>query len=584
MVEPAAAVLLPACGLPQAWAGESAWRMLDTRFDRGLHFLSTWQAWKNDPQRPRLLHYVALASTAPSLEPVLTCAAQFPQLRELLKPLAPQWFGLVPGFHRITLDGGQVLLTLCVGDSTALLRQQQFVADSVYLNPDPPDHAVVSGSNGSHVWMLKALARCCRRGTGLVATTGAADWRADLTQCGFAIQASPSQQTGLLNDLLIGQFNPRWAIKQTRGPAPTGPAAVATCAIIGAGLAGASVAAALARRGWQVRVLDQAQTPAAGASGLPVGLVVPHVSADDCTLSRLSRAGVRLMLQQARSLLRQGQDWDASGTLERRFDGAQNLPSIWHPQAAWLKPASLVRAWLAQPGITFQGGAQVASLRQSGAQWELLDAQGAVLTHASRVILANAGGALVLLDALQTALPSFGLARHHLPAMRGVRGQLSWALHPSAPAAAFGPSPLNGAGSVIPVVPVEGGTAWFVGSSYQPESEPAAPDEINHAANLGRLHQLLPELGQALAAQFAGGAVKAWKGTRCVSADRLPLVGPLYPADAPSLWLCAGMGSRGLSFAVLCAELLAARWGAEPLPLEASLARALDAWRGNRTT
>ena len=39
------------------------------------------------------------------------------------------------------------------------------------------------------------------------------------------------------------------------------------------------------------------------------------------------------------------------------------------------------------------------------------------------------------------------------------------------------------------------------------------------------------------------------------------------------------MGSRGLSFAMLCAELLAARLGAEPWPVEASLARALHARR-----
>jgi tRNA 5-methylaminomethyl-2-thiouridine biosynthesis bifunctional protein len=522
------------------------------------------------------LHYVALVSAAPPLEPVLSCATQFPQLQELLKPLAPQWFGLTPGFHRITLNGGHVLLTLCVGDSIALLRQQQFVADSVYLHPDPPDHGAASASN---IWLLKALARCCRRGTGLAATAGAADWRVDLTQCGFAIQAS---QAGLENGLLMGQFSPHWPIKQTRAPALDRPLPVQTCAVIGAGLAGASVAAALARRGWQVQVLDQAETPAAGASALPVGLVVPHVSADDCALSRLSRAGVRLMLEQARSLLQQGQDWDASGTLERRFDGAASLPSIWHPQAAWLKPASLVRAWLAQPGITFQGGARVASLRQSGAQWDLLDAQGAVLTSANRVVLANAGGAPALLDALRTALPALGLERHQRPILHGVRGQLSWALHPGgAPDAAFPATPVNGAGSVIPLVPVPGGTAWFVGSSYQPEKLPAKPDHINHSANLGRVQQLLPELGHLLAAPFADGTVQAWKGTRCVSADRLPLVGPLDAADAPSLWLCAGMGSRGLSLAVLCAELLAARWGAEPLPLQASLARALDAWRGD---
>ena len=107
------------------------------------------------------------------------------------------------------------------------------------------------------------------------------------------------------------------------------------------------MAAPLARRGCQVRVLDQAQAPAAGACGLPMGRVVPHLTVDDCVLSRLSRSGVMLILQQAYSLLRQGQDWNATGTSERRMDGPSGLPDIWHSQAAWLKPAQLVRAWLA---------------------------------------------------------------------------------------------------------------------------------------------------------------------------------------------------------------------------------------------
>jgi tRNA 5-methylaminomethyl-2-thiouridine biosynthesis bifunctional protein len=62
-------------------------------------------------------------------------------------------------------------------------------------------------------------------------------------------------------------------------------------------------------------------------------------------------------------------------------------------------------------------------------------------------------------------------------------------------------------------------------------------------------------------------------------ADRLPVVGPLDGGNQPGLWICAGMGSRGLSFSVLCAELLAARMGAEPLPLESQLAKALEALR-----
>lgn len=602
MPEAATTHLLRACGLPQAWGGQNAWRILETRFGSGLHFLTTWRAWKNDPLRPRMLHYVALTSAPPQLDELLACSAAVPELRALTDALAPQWFGLLPGFHRLTLEGGQVLLTLCVGDVTALLRQQRFVADSVYLDPES-----IAGSPIWDTWTVKALARCCRRGTTLAATAGAAELRADLTQCGFELQPSQSGPQPL-----SGQFNPRWAIKNTRTASIAHAAVVDTCAVIGAGLAGASAAAALARRGWQVQVLDQGDAPALGASGLPVGLVVPHVSADDCPLSRLSRSGVRLMLQQARSLLQQGQDWDATGTLERRVDGSPGLPSswptpgldwsgaaapprmagawsqgidadepsIWHTQAAWLKPARLVRAWLAQAGITFQGQARVAAIRQSGEQWELLDVQGHVLSRASRVVLATGSDTMALLETLQTALPALGIDRRQLPAMYGVRGQLSWALHPGTPDAAFPPFPVNGAGSVISSVPSADGAAWYVGSSYQPERTQPSPDEKNHTANLGRLHSLLPNLGQVLAMQFATGPIHAWKNTRCVTADRLPMVGPLYEADNPGLWICAGMGSRGLSFCVLCAELLAARWGAEPLPVDAGLARSLKALRG----
>lgn len=615
MAEPAAAAdLLQACGLPQAWGQQAAWRILETRWDRGLRFLNTWHAWNCDPLRPRMLHYVSLmAAPIPAAE-LLASAAPYPELQALAAEVASQWFGLLPGFHRLTLSGSQVLLTVCVGDVTAMLRQQQFLADTVYLDPAPANPDGVSSWDS---WTVKALARCCRRGTTLASTTGAPELCMALTQCGFEMQSDPSDAPiNSTTTPLKGHFNPRWTIKLARHPLARSGVPATSCAVIGAGLAGASVAAALALRGWQVRVLDQGEAPAAGASGLPVGLIVPHVSADDCALSRLSRSGVRLMLQQARYRLCQGQDWDETGTLERRLDGSLGLPThwpvqgrdwsrvatqhpgaaawhqtlcqdtttgqtpaIWHARAAWLKPARMVQSWLAQPGVEFQGKAQVSTIRPSGDEWELLDARGQVLTRASRVVFANASGALPLLEELQTPLP--GLLVKQLPAMQGVRGQLSWAMHSGTPVTAFPPFPVNGAGSVIPEVPMNEGNAWFVGSSYQPDNRPQSPDAKNHAANLERLKKLIPGLGHVLASQFAPGLIRAWKNTRCVTSDRLPVVGPLYKADQPSLWICAGMGSRGLSFSVLCAELLAARWGGEPLPVEAGLARSLDALRGS---
>jgi tRNA 5-methylaminomethyl-2-thiouridine biosynthesis bifunctional protein len=77
----------------------------------------------------------------------------------------------------------------------------------------------------------------------------------------------------------------------------------------------------------------------------------------------------------------------------------------------------------------------------------------------------------------------------------------------------------------------------------------------------------------------AAAKVHAWCRERCAGHDRLPLVGPVLAGDTPSVWMLAGMGSRGLSFSALCAELLASYMGGEPLPLEASLARSLHTTR-----
>ena len=490
------------------------------------------------------------------------------------------------------------MLTLCVGDTTSMLREQQFLADAVVLVANTPDESAAAAWD---VWSLKALARCCRRGTALSLPRHSLMAQSDLKQCGF----EPSQP----DDLQKWVFNPSWKLKSTRHTPITAALHAGSCAVIGAGLAGASVAAALAKRGWQVQVLDQSESPASGASGLPVGLVVPHVSADDCTQSRISRTGVRLMLQQMRSLLKKGHEWDDCGVLERRLDGSRGVPAewpqagtewsesrvfndtpaVWHSQAAWLKPSDMVRAWLAQPGIYFRGHAKVSALQKMNQGWALLDEAGHELGRADRVVLANAGGALALLETIKNSFGENELPLELLPAMQGLRGQLSWSKHTSGvnqSGSAFPMFPMNGSGSVIPWIPFdkpEGGhaeQAWFVGSSYQPENQNEVSDASNHSANLAHLQQLLPKLGQALAESFENGEVKSWKSTRCVTLDRLPLVGPLSQEDHASLWICAGMGSRGLTFSMLCAELLAARWGNEPLPLSASLAQSLTALRG----
>ena len=540
-LEQARHVFLRGCGLPQAWAGQRQWRILETGFGLGLNFLATWHAWKQDPQRPSLLHFVSVEAWPVAAADILRSAAPYAELMPLAQEVAQQWVGLVPGVHRLTFDDGRVLLTLHIRDVKETLRHEPFSVDSVFLDGFDPER-------NPDMWdlqTLKAVARHCRRGTGVATWTVAGEVRRDLTQCGFVVEKA--QGLPPKRQCLRGVFAPTWEPKNRRpvaNPTPT------HCMVVGSGLAGASVAASLARRGWQVTVLDAAAAPAAGASGLPAGLLAPHYSPDDNPLSRLSRCGVRLALQQARALLSVHEDWQPSGAMERRV-GVE----LWHEHAAWIKPAALVRAWLAQPGVEWRGRVRVERLEQLEDGWRVWDTHGQEAGRAPLVVVAAAHAS--------SALVGQGID------LQPVRGQVSWAFRMQE--MVLPAHPLKGNGHFIPAVPLDGRTAWLTGSTYARGDTGLDARPSDHQANRERLMALAPEVGQQVAPQFESGAVEAWTGVRCTTNDRRPLLAEV----GHDLWISTAMGSRGLTFAALCAELLAARLHDEPMPLEHKLALSL---------
>lgn len=550
---------LEACDLPRAWAGRSQWRLLATDFGAGLDVLAAWEAWKTDPQRPRILHVAAILPQPRAASGLLQAAQRQPGLALLAQQLAAQWYGLVPGVHRLAFEGGQVLLTLAIGPLAPMLKELDFAADCILLSES------VAAEDGG----LKAVARLCRRATRVALPPLTAALRKDLATHGFV----PDERGA--------RFDPAWSVKGLRDGGETAPG---RCIVIGAGLAGAAAASSLARRGWQVEVFDQASEPAAGASALPAGLMAPHQSPDDNPLSRLSRSGVRITLQEAQARLAAHADWALSGAMEQRGGDTRPLPALgpaleawsreagpeeagadqghcwWHEKAAWIKPAALVRAWLATPGVRFRGGCEVASLSSADGQWSARGGQGEVIGSARLVVVAAAHASARLLEGRIATHP--------------VRGQVSWGRHASA-ADAIPRFPFNGNGHFLPRVPLDGELAWLTGSTYGSGDADSAPRDADHQANLARLRALLPAAADAMQMELDGGRVQAWTGVRCASNDRRPLLGEL----APGLWVSTAMGSRGLSFAMLCAELLAARLHSEPLPLERRLAQALDAAR-----
>ena len=595
-------VFLHGCGLPAAWSGQPQWTILETGFGLGLNFLLTWQAWKADPLRPRLLHFVSLEAFPASADDVLRAASAHTELHAFAEQLERQLWGLLPGLHRLVFEAGQVLLTLCIGDAKTMLRQQSFEADSVYLDGFSPER-------NPELWDLaacKAVARCCRRGTRIATWTVARSVRDALTQCGFIVKkcaGSPPKR-----DRLEGEFNPAWEPKKSRSISPR--VTPGSCVVIGAGLAGAAVAASLARRGWLVTVLDAAAEPASGASSLPAGVLAPHVSPDDGLLSRLSRSGVRATLQQAEALLNTGSDWKATGVLERAMDHPRTLPAawlledsdaardwvqaaspaqlaacqlpptehaLWHEKGGWMRPASLVKAWLATPGVDWRGSSSARRLVRRDGAWQVLGESNQLLACADLVLLAAAHASAALAASADRGTSGQARPGRQLT-LQAIRGQVTWALLDADVAKRLPVFPVNGHGSLVAALPLPGGKsgqlAWLTGSTYERDSESIEIRPADDQHNLQRLGNLLPDVAATLAGQDVKQPVNAWAGVRCATPGRLPALGPLTD-ELPGLWICSGLGSRGLTFAALCGEVLAGRLHGEPLPITRKLADAM---------
>jgi tRNA 5-methylaminomethyl-2-thiouridine biosynthesis bifunctional protein len=143
--------------------------------------------------------------------------------------------------------------------------------------------------------------------------------------------------------------------------------------------------------------------------------------------------------------------------------------------------------------------------------------------------------------------------------------------------------PIAGAGYLLPAV---GDRAVF-GATSQSGDDDASVRDADHAHNLAQLASLVGNV-PALAPHDLSGRV----GWRWVSDDRLPLIGAVpdvaglaaasrldQPRLVPrlaGLWMFTALGSRGITWSALGAQLLASWVTGGPSPVEASLLDALD--------
>lgn len=368
--------------------------------------------------------------------------------------------------------------------------------------------------------------------------------------------------------------------------------------VIGAGLAGAAVTSALALRGWRVTLLDSASGPAQGASGLPVGMLSPHVTRSPTPLSSLSALGVAHTLAELQRLVPQGAGWQAC-----EVDNLGHDPGRW--PATLVRPASLVHAWLRESdalgALTYQWNALVQRLtgtpsNDSSILWQAWDAQGRCLGEAPVVVVAAALGSVELLTG-----NTGPMSMDDLP-LNPVKGQMSLGPQESV---ALAERPQRNDGVFVPqyldegLAPTWPGAIWAMGSTFERGLRDTRVTAEAHDLNARSLETIHRAAAQHLRSELAQGRLMGWSQVRCASLDRLPLVGAAPDAQAlcqqlaagrtrrqrmalaevprwPGLHLLCAMGSRGITLAPWCARQLAMQINGEASDVDPALMAALD--------
>ena len=536
---------MTAVDLAPHWRGRDRFVILDSAWGDGDRYRATLAAWRADQHRPHSLHYIAIADPA------------------------------LAGFRRVPQADGHVTLDLLHAPLDEALAQLDARADAMVLH----------GVGDAGISFVRALAKLAAPGTVLFSEGIDGEQRGALAKAGFAPAADgPS-------------------VFASRKPfAPRPPPAERRAIVIGAGLAGSAACERLCARGWQVTLVERHAQPAMEASGNLAGIFMPLLSKDDNIPTRLTRAAFRFALDYWEKLGGIGRaiDGDQCGVMQlarnaehaqvqrgiaqlRRYpaefaqwleaDDATAMLGSPAPDGAWLfsrggwaRPGSVCAAMLAAcgGGLTSIFGAGIIRIERADGQWRVIGASGAVIAQAPVLVLANGMGATAISEA--STLP---LAR--------VRGQVSHLDEGTVPALPF----------VLCreayLTPASGGIHG-AGATYDLNDPDPQVRQSSHDDNLAKVRSILGDEGAALDAPLRGRT-----GFRCVGPDRLPLVGALADATPtgraerlrdlprhPGLYGLLGYASRGLIWAPLAAELLAAQLEGEPIPIERPLAEALD--------
>ena len=624
-------VFLEANDLTQRWqqaAGNPcAFTIAELGFGSGLNFLQTWQLWKECQQKPTRLHYLGFEKYPLARRDLEKIQRRWPELAELGQRLQSHYIDHSSGCHRLLLDD-DVQLDLVFGDARSALENIANTTGRVaawYLDGFSP------GLN-PELWQTRLFTRMAELsepGATVSTYSAAGKVRKRLQMAGFQVEKRPG--FGRKRHMLVGrksaligvdrQDQVERHLQDEPAPIPTAlqgswftyPVSVIQrrkLVIIGAGLAGASLAFSLARRGWQVTVIDGSDSVAAGASGNSQLALRCRLFQDESPASRfflqaylfartqfeqLSKANAvdfqSCGVMQLHNAMNKQQGVDPF-SLQRLYTeqvvttltqqqasaaaGVQLSDTGWHfPLGGWLDAKALCLAYLTHPNIQLQLRQTVGALESDGSNWLVNDQHGQKLATAEVIVLANGYGAVDLAQAAWLPLLAVRGQSTKLAASESSRS-----LH----------TVVCGARTVFP----QCDGYHTLAASYHRQDLAVDIRDPDNQRNLTRARACFNDPAY-LGENIGSGQVSL----RCNTPDFLPVVGMLPDAAAmgtqfagfarnaragidipgcyyPCLYISAAHGSNGLASCPLSSEYLASLIDNEIPPLGQDIMRELN--------
>ena len=552
-------VFIQGTGLQNRLALDEQIIIAETGFGTGLNFLAVVTEVLRQKSKTKV-DFISIEGCPPDKQDVAAVLRAFPELQDVYDGFLQQWPRRWLGVHHMSFLDGQINLHLHYGQAEQVLPMLDFSADIWFLDGFSP-------AKNPEIWsseIIHQIARLSSYNARLATFTVAASIRSSLADAGFTCYKAPG--FGRKRDMLTASYRKGFALEKKSPPR--------TVLVIGGGVAGCAVASGLKALGVETIILDAALKQGAGASGNPIGIVVPFLTVGDMIGARLSiscLADTRAFLEAHNLITGNGVislDYDERKLSRQKKISEQGFPS----DLAIYKSADELSVLCGLPvsagGLLFETGAVIQPRqltshlahgveRVYGAQLEAISGEeGAWIANcvdgrtfkADHIVLCTGAD-------LPSLLKTIG---HDLGKFQVTSGQLS--ILPKTTELAALKLALNYSGYTTPLIKGR----QYMGAGFDPTAD-------NAVSQLGHLRNL--ELMPAELRQFAGQST-GWHGRtsrRLAYPDRLPVAGMI----APGLSVVSALGARGLTLARLIGKSVAQEIDGRPTILPYQIMNAL---------